>query len=190
MENRRPGEITSLLLAWRNGEQEALQSLMPLVYNELRHIAKQQFQRYGLNGDFQPTALVHEAYLKLIDQTKVQWQDRTHFYAIVAKTFRQILIMDYRNRSAKKRGGNISRYLLLDDIDVSTSIDTVDLLALNEALEKLAILDERQARIVELRYFGGLSNKEIMEVEGVSQATVERELQSARAWLYTQLTYS
>jgi RNA polymerase sigma factor (TIGR02999 family) len=180
MEIHSPGDVTQLLLDWRNGDKEALNKLMPLVYDELRQIAKRKLQQRGLGGQHQPTTLVHEAYIRLVDQTRVEWQN------LAANTIRRILIDDYRRRIADKRGGNL-RALSLNDDDAALKTESLDLLALNEAIEKLSMLDAQQARITEMRFFGGMAINEISEVLSISVATVKRELRAAKAWLRLQL---
>jgi RNA polymerase sigma-70 factor, ECF subfamily len=188
MEKSTPGNVTQLLLDWRKGDKNALNQLMPLVYDELRRIAEYKFQQYGSGGALQPTALVHEVYLKLIDETKVEWQNRAHFYAIAANTIRRILVEDYRKRIAKKRGGKEVAYISISGVDKTSNTKPIDLLELSEALEKLELLDEQQAKIIELRFFSGLNNDEIAEILGISRATVEREWRLAKSWLYGQLS--
>lgn len=182
-----PGDITQLLIAWSNGDRDALNKLTPLVYDELRRIARNKLRQHGADGLLQPTVLVHEAYIKLVDETRVQWRNRAHFYAIAANTIRRILVDEYRKRLAEKRGGR-TRVVSLEDGDGISPAQNVDLLALNEALEKLSKLGPRQAEIIEMRFFGGLANNEIAEALKISLATVEREIRTAKAWLYSQLS--
>lgn len=186
MEIQSSGDVTQLLLDWRNGDQEAFSKLLPLVYDELRRIARRKLQRYGPSGQLQPTALVHEAYIKLVDEKQVEWRNRAHFYAIAADTIRRILVDDYRRRAANKRGGDAS-FVSLDEDDATSDAQSVDLLALNEALEQLAALDGRQSAIIEMKFFGGMTNDEIAEALNISDKTVEREWRAAKAWLHTQL---
>lgn len=181
-----PGDVTQLLLDWRKGDKAALDQLMPLVYDELRRIARRHFQQLGVGGALQPTALIHEAYIKLVDQSRVQWQNRAHFYAIAANTIRRILIDDYRRRVADKRGGDAS-FITLNEGERGATSQSVDLLALDEALERLATLDLRQVQIIEMRFFGAMTNDEIAEALQVSRTTVEREWRAAKAWLRAQL---
>ncbi|MGH9427712.1 MAG: sigma-70 family RNA polymerase sigma factor [Terriglobia bacterium] len=176
------GDITHLLLAWSGGDREAFNKLASLVYPELKRIARSKLRQHGADGLLQPTVLVHEAYLKLVDQACVQWRNRAHFYAIAANTIRRILIDDYRQRIADKRGGGAS-LMSLDENDAIAHTPSIDLLALNEAFDKLVTLDHRQAEIIEMRFFGGMTHGEIAEVSGISKATVERELRAAKAWL-------
>lgn len=187
MASSEPGDITQLLIAWSNGDREALDKLTLLVYDELRHIARSKLRQHGSDGLLQPTVLVHEAYIKLVDETRVQWRNRGHFYAIAANTIRRILVDDYRKRLAEKRGGGAS-FVSLEDGDGISPAQNVDLFALNEALERLSALGPRQAEIIEMRFFGGLANDEIAEVLKISLATVEREARAAKAWLHAQLS--
>jgi RNA polymerase sigma factor (TIGR02999 family) len=180
------GDITQLLIAWSNGDRDALNRLTPLVYDELRRIARSRLRQYGSDGLLQPTELVHEAYIKLIGENRIEWRNRAHFYAIAANTMRRILVNDLRKRTADKRGGDAT-LVSLDEGDAVSDTASVDLFVLSEAIEKLATLDERQARIIEMRFFGGMNHEEIAEAVGVSVATVKREWRAARAWLQSQL---
>ena len=181
------GEVTRLLIAWNAGDRDAVEKLMPLVYAELRHIAERQFRRERAGHTLQPTAVVHEAYFRLIDQTRVTWKNRGHFFAIAAQAMRRILIDHARAREADKRGGREERVTLDLGIASPEPADDVDLLALDEALVRLKALDEPQARIVELRFFGGLSIEETAEAMESSPSSVKREFRSARAWLFREL---
>lgn len=187
MKPHSPGDVTQLLLDWSNGDREAFNKLIPLVYNELRRIAKRKSQELGRGGFLQPTALVHEAYIRLIDQTRVQWKNRAHFYAVAANTIRRILVDDYRRRGADKRGGKQGPPVPISEADVRSQTQELDFVALSEALDNLETLDQRQVRIIELRFFVGLNNSEIANVLGVSGSTVEREWRSAKAWLHSHL---
>ena len=180
------GEITELLIAWGDGDQDALDKLTPLVYNELRRIARSKLRQHGADGLLQPTVLVHEAYIRLVDQKRLQWRNRAHFYAIAANTMRRILVDDLRRRTADKRGGDAT-LVSLDEGDAVSDPRAMDLLALDEALERLATLDERHAKLIELRFFGGMNNDEIAAALGIAVATVKREWRAARAWLHSQL---
>lgn len=182
-----PGEVTRLLLAWNAGDPAAVERLMPLVYAELREIAERQFRRERVGHTLQPTAVVHEAYFRLVDQTRVTWKNRGHFLAIAAQAMRRILIDHARARAAAKRGGRENHVTLDVGIASVEPGDDVDLLALDEALVRLKELDEPQARIVELRFFGGLSIEETAEVMETSASSVKREFRSARAWLFHEL---
>jgi RNA polymerase sigma factor (TIGR02999 family) len=182
-----PEEITQLLIAWNQGDQRARDELMPLIYNELRRLARGYLRRERPDHTLQPTALVHEAFLRLIDQRRVNWQNRAHFFGAAARLMRQILINHAEARRAAKRGGEAER-VSLHDVDRFTVEPEVDLVALNEALEGLEQIDPSQCRIVEMRYFSGLTIEEIAEVVGVSPATVKREWSTARAWLRRELS--
>jgi RNA polymerase sigma-70 factor (ECF subfamily) len=152
MSSHPPGEVTQLLLDWNNGDREALNKLMPLVYDELRRIAKRKFQELGQGGLLQPTALVHEAYIKLIDQTRVQWRNRAHFYAVAANTIRRILVDDYRRRGAEKRGGRHGVAVPFSGADGRSTAQEIDFIVLNQALDDLEAVDEQHVRIIELRF--------------------------------------
>ena len=180
-------DVTELLLAWSRGDRQALDRLVPLVYSELKRRAGAQLARERGSHTLQPTALVHEAFLRLVDQRSAHWNDRAQFFGVAAQVMRRILVDHARARGAAKRGGDAVRISLDDAGDASTSPET-DILLLNQALERLARLDERQARVVELRYFGGLTVEEVAAVLEVSQITVKRDWAMARAWLYRELT--
>ncbi len=178
--------VTRLLVQWKDGDREALEELTPIVYSELRRLARHYMS--GERGDhlLQTTALVHEAYLKLVG-LDVKWQGRVHFFAIAARLMRRVLVDYARERNAEKRGGGVV-VLALDEARVAGAGGArPDVLALDAALEKLAALDERQSRAVELRFFGGLTLEETAEVLGVSRATAARDLQVAKAWLGREL---
>ncbi len=183
----RQGEVTGLLLAWNGGDRGAVERLMPLVYSELREIAERQFRRERKGHTLQPTAVVHEAYFRLVDQTRVTWKNRSHFLAIASQAMRRILIDHARGRDAEKRGGHAERVTL--DLEVASPEPgpEVDILALDQALERLKELDGAQAQIVELRFFGGLTIEETAEVMEVSPSSIKRDFRSARAWLYREL---
>jgi RNA polymerase sigma factor (TIGR02999 family) len=196
--NKSPaGEITQLLLRWRTGDRAALDSLLPLVYQELRAMALRHLQRERSAHTLQRTALVHEAFLKLVDHAHVDWQGRAQFFAIASQAMRRILVDHARRRSANKRGIRAEHIdvdqLLLAEDDDGVRIDgahleiQVDFEAIDEALRRLEILDAEYGRLVELRFFGGLSIDETAEVVGVSSATVKREWALARAWLQREL---
>lgn len=182
-----PEGITQLLIDWGKGDQAALERLMPLVYSELRRLASNYLRRERAEHTLQPTALVNEAYLKLVDQRNAKWQNRAHFFGISAQLMRRILVDHARQRQAAKRGGSEQQRLSITSIEALAKQPTVDLLALNEALDELAKMDPQQSKIVELKFFGGLSIEETAEVIGVSHATVERDWKMARAWLRRQL---
>lgn len=179
--------VTQLLQDWSKGNQQALEELLPLIYNELRHLAHNFLYRERPGHTLQTTALVHEAYLKLIDQKDARWQNRSHFFAIAAQAMRRILIDSARRNAAIKRGGPQEKLSLDEAPDISLEPNT-RLLALDEALNALAEIDPEQSRIVELRYFGGLTIEETAEVMKTSPATVKREWAMARAWLHQALT--
>jgi len=180
-------QVTRLLADWRNGDQTALDRLLPLVYEELHRIAARYMRGERREHTMQTTALVNEAYMRLADYKRMQWQDRAHFFAVAAQAMRRILIDFARARRNRKRGGDAERVSLAEDI-VPTPDNSTDLLALNEALEQLETMNARQARVVELRYFGGLDEKEVGHVLGIAPRTVRADWQLARAWLYKTLT--
>ena len=182
-----PGEVTRLLLAWNAGDKAALERLMPLVYAELRQLAERHFRKERRGHTLQPTAVVHEAYFKLVDQTRVTWKNRGHFLAIASQAMRRILIDHARGRDAEKRGGEVEKVTLDVSIASPEPSREVDILALDEALERLKALDGSQAQIVELRFFGGLTIEETAEVMDVSPSSVKRDFRSARAWLFREL---
>jgi RNA polymerase sigma factor (TIGR02999 family) len=182
-----PEGITQLLIDWGKGDQAALEKLMPLVYSELRRLATNYLRRERTGHTLQPTALVNEAYLKLVGQKNAKWQNRAQFFAISAQLMRRILVDHARRRQASKRGGSELRRLSITAAEELVKDPAIDLLALNEALDDLAKMDPQQSRIVELKFFGGLSIEETAEVLGIGHATVEREWKSARAWLRRQL---
>jgi RNA polymerase sigma factor (TIGR02999 family) len=180
-----PGGVTQLLQSWGRGDQSALDELTPILYRELRRQAAGYLRRERRDHTLQPTALVHEAYLRLIDQTHVHSQNRGQFFAIAANLMRQILVNHAeRHRAAKRGGGN---KVTLGDAMALIQQPQVDMLALHQALEKLATVDPRQGRIVELRFFGGLTEDEIAEVLGVAPITVKREWRMAKAMLHSEL---
>jgi len=181
--------VTRLLIEWGDGNQQALEALVPLIYKELRNLAHNFLYRERPGHTLQTTALVHEAYLKLIDQNDARWQNRAHFFAIAAQAMRRILIDSARKHAAAKRGGPQAELSLDEVADIALEPDS-NLLKLDEALNELAKIDPRQSRIVELRYFGGLTIEETAEVTSVSPATVKREWMMARAWLHQEITES
>ena len=180
------GEVTQLLQQLSGGDRDAADRLMPIVYEEFRALATSYMSREGFDHTFQPTALVNEVYLKLIDQKKTTWKSKSHFFAIGAKAMRRILVDHARAAKREKRGGAAQRVELHDDIALSPGRDE-DVLAVHDALEKLAKLDPRQAKIVELRFFGGLTVDEVAEVLEVSKRTVESDWTMVRAWLRKEL---
>jgi RNA polymerase sigma-70 factor (ECF subfamily) len=181
-----PDNVTELLRAHRAGDAEALERLVALVYGELRRQAARYLRRERQNHTLQPTALVHEAYLRLADQRDVEWQNRAHFFAISAQIMRRILVDHARGRGRGKRGGGLAPVLLDDALAIAEARD-LDLVALDDALSALARLDERQSRIVEMRFFAGLEVEEVAEALGVSPTTVKRDWSLARAWLRREL---
>src|SRR5262245_58420299 len=180
-------DVTDLLIDWSNGDQEALNKLLPLVYDELRRLASRYLRRERPGHTLQTTALVHEAYLKLVDQRNANWQNRVQFFAAAAQVMRHILVDYARNRRAIKRGGDYFR-LSLDEAALSANEKDADLLVLNEALNRLALMDQQQSRVVELRIFGGLTVEETAAALGVSPRTVKREWSTARAWLHREMS--
>ncbi|MEO1129421.1 MAG: sigma-70 family RNA polymerase sigma factor [Planctomycetota bacterium] len=180
-------EITRLLGQASAGDQQAAGDLMPLVYDELRSLADAYLRQERSDHTLQPTALVHEAYLRLVDQTRVEWQDRTHFFAIAATSMRRILINHARDRNRLKRGGG-ARRITLGELSSNAPMTDEALLELDEALSRLAALDARKASVVEHRYFAGLSIDQTAELLGTSPATVKRDWEFARAWLLQELT--
>jgi len=185
-----PGEVTRLLLAWNAGDKAALERLMPLVYAELRQLAERHFRKERPGHTLQPTAIVHEVYFRLIDQTRVTWKNRGHFLAIASQAMRRILIDHARGRGAEKRGGQAERVTLDPAIASPEPAREVDVLALDEALERLKVLDAAQAQVVELRFFGGLTIEEAADVMAISPSSAKRDFRSAKAWLYRELELS
>lgn len=184
---RKAFEITQMLREWSDGDARALDNLLPLVYEELHRQAARYLRRERRDHTLQATALIHEAYLKLIDQRDVQWASRTHFYAIAAQAMRRILVDYARTKHRDKRGGDALKLSLSEATAVAVKEKSVDLIALDEALDKLATRDAQQARIVELRYFSGLSLEETAEAMHISRATVARDWTMAKAWLLREL---
>jgi RNA polymerase sigma factor (TIGR02999 family) len=179
-------QITQLLLDWSGGDRTALDRLMPLVYQELRRLAKSYMRRQNPGHTLQTTALVNEAYLRLIDSSRVNWQNRTHFFAIAAQLMRRILVDSARRRNSLKRGG-VLREVSFEEVFAVPSEEKTDIIALDEALNILAQLNQRQSQIVEMRYFGGLSEEEIAAALDISVRTVRRDWSVARAWLYRRI---
>jgi RNA polymerase sigma factor (TIGR02999 family) len=183
-----PASITGLLLSWQAGDQAALDVLVPIVHGELRRLAHRYMKRENPGHVLQTTALVNEAYLRLIDAGRVQWRDRVHFFAICARLMRQILVHYARTRDAKKRGGAI-RHVSLDEAVVVAPEHDPDLVRLDDALAALEAFDARKAKVVELRFFAGLTLDETAEVLNVSADTVGRDWDLAKAWLYRQMVH-
>ena len=179
-------DITQLLNDYKGGKKDALDELFPLVYDELRKLAASRMRNERGDHTLQPTALVHEAYLRLIEQHSSDWQNRAHFFGLAAEMMRRILVNHAVSHNAEKRFGNQTR-LALDEIVDFTKGSDINLISLDEALTTLAEFDPKQAKIVELKFFGGLTNEEIAEVTGVSDSTVKREWRIAKAWLHEQL---
>ncbi len=179
-------DVTQLLRNWQGGDQAARDQLLGIVYDELRRQAARYLRRERPDHTLQPTALVHEAYLQLIDQSRVSWENRAHFFGAAARLMRRVLVDHARAHQAEKRGSGEEKLALDEAIAVPENKD-LDILALNDALEELARLDEQQSRIVELRYFGGLSIEETATITGVSPATVKREWAMAKVWLHNQI---
>ena len=180
-----PGDVTRLLLAWQGGDQAALEKLIPLVYDGMHRIAERHIRHERPGHTLQPTAIVHETYLKLIGQHAGHWQNRVHFFAVAAKLMRQILVDHARRRAAQKRGGGeaLSRIETMG----MTAPREVDVIAVDDALEKLALLDREQAQVVELRFFAGLTVEEAADALDISPATVHRKWVGAKAWLHREL---
>jgi RNA polymerase sigma-70 factor (ECF subfamily) len=178
-----PQEITQLLLHWSQGDKAALDQLVPLVYPELRRLAKRHMAREDPAHTLQTSALINEAYLKLVDQQNVTWQNRAHFFAVAAQVMRHILVDHARTRNYAKRGGGAPK-LPLDEAVALTDQRAAELVALDDALKDLARLDPRRSQIIELRFFGGLSLEETAEVIEISPSTVQREWRAAKAWLH------
>ncbi len=182
-------DVTQLLSKWSSGDQAALDQLLPMVYGELHRLAAAYLRRERSNHTLQSTALVHEAFMRMVHQQDVQWKNRAHFFAICAQMIRRILVDYARSQHAEKRGSGAVKLALDEAMAVPQTPSTdVDLLGLNDALDRLAEMDERQSRIVELRFFAGLSIDETAEVMHLSPASIKREWQTARAWLFREMT--
>lgn len=181
------GNVTQLLMEWRNGDRQALDALIPIVYDELRAIARRYMNRERSGHTLQTAALINEAYLRLVDKQDIAWQNRTHFFAISARIMRNLLVDYARARQMEKRGGGAVQVSLNEAIAGNEPEMTVDMLSLDEALTRLAEFDERKARIVELRFFGGLSADETAEALDLSEITIKREWLKAKAWLFREL---
>ena len=180
-------DVTGLLLSWRQGDAAALDRLVPLVYDELRRVARRHLRREQPGHALQATALVHEVYLRLVDVDQLTLKNRTHFFAVAAKLMRQILVDHARRQHADKRGGGATM-MSLDDVSPAAQSTSVDVLALDQALAALASIDARQSHVVELRFFAGFNIDEAAEALGMSPATVEREWALAKAWLFRRLS--
>jgi RNA polymerase sigma-70 factor, ECF subfamily len=179
--------VTQLLIGYSKGDQSALNEMLPLVYNELKRLASYYLNREREGHTLQTTALVHEAYLRLVDQQQVDWKNRSQFLGLAAEMMRRILLNHARDRNVQKRGGDAKR-VSLSLVGEGAGQPDVDLIALDQALTQLSELDQRKGRIVELKFFGGMTTEETAEVLGISTATVEREWTHARAWLYREIT--
>ena len=190
MDSAQPNQVTRLLINWQSGDKAALDDLMPLVYHELRKLASGYLKSERRDHTLQPTALIHEAYLRMVDQDLPEWQNRAHFYGVAARLMRQILVDHARSRGASKRGGEQPRVSLDDAPPVFTHEDATSLLMLDEALTKLAALDERKSRVVEMRAFGGMSVEDTACALGVSEPTVKRDMRLAQAWLRREMDLS
>lgn len=184
--NSDAGAATLLLLAWGAGQRQALDEMLPLVYDELHRLARRYMEKERAGHTLQPTALVHETYLRLINQREVDWRNRAHFLGVAATVMRRILVNHARDRMAAKRGGEHQR-VSLSLANEAASPGEIDLIELEDALEELASHDARKARVVELKFYGGLTTREIAAVVEISDATVEREWAFARAWLFDHL---
>lgn len=174
--------VTQLLHRWKGGDANALDALMPIVYSELRRMARRQMARERSDHTLQHTALVHEAYLSLVEMN-VGWNDRSHFFAVAARAMRRILVDHARSRKRDKRGGDLARVELEQEPEVLVASSSLDLEVLDDALERLRAVDPRKSEILEMRYFGGLTQQELAEVLGVSLATINRDLSAAKEWL-------
>lgn len=187
MSNLSTKEVTGLLVAWNAGDDSALEKLIPLVYAELHKQAKRYLKRERQDHTLQTTALVNEAYLRLVDSSKVRWQNRAHFFAVAAQLMRRILVDFARSRNYQKRGGGTYR-ISLEHVEAISPEKSEDLVALDEALHSLAMIDERKSKVVELRFFGGLSVEETAEVLKVSPDTVMRDWRMAKVWLLKEMS--
>jgi RNA polymerase sigma factor (TIGR02999 family) len=185
-EGSSPSHVTDLLVAWSGGDQQALEKLMPLVHGELRRLARKQMAGEREGHTLQTTALINEAYLRLIDLTRVRWQDRAHFLAISARLMRRILVDHARTRQYAKRGGGAAKVSFDEALEVSSDARP-DLVALDDALQALAAVDSRKSQVVEMRFFGGLSVEETAQALGVSPETVMRDWRLAKVWLLREL---
>lgn len=187
MNREKTADITQMLIELSDGNQNVVDEILPLLYSELRKLAGSYMRRERENHTLQPTALVHEAYMKLIDQKRVKWQNRSHFFGVAAQVMRRILTDHARKHKAEKRGGEAENASLEEDFTIVEGDVTAEVLALDEALNRLAEIDSMKAKIVELRYFGGLSVEETAAVLDVSEITVKRHWRMAKAWLYGQI---
>ncbi len=184
--NESTHDVTRLLQAWRRGDSAALDKLVPLVYEELHRLAHCYMAREWANNTLQTTALIHEAYLRLVEANEIEWRNRVHFFAISANVMRRVLVEFARSRGSQKRGGGV-RKISLEETAILAAEPDEDLLALDTALTALAAIDPRKAKVVELRFFGGFAEQEIAEALGISSDTVLRDWKSAKLWLYRDL---
>jgi RNA polymerase sigma factor (TIGR02999 family) len=182
-----PQNVTELLTEWGNGDKEALDRILPIVYDELRKQAARYLRRERAGHTLQTTALIHEAYIRLVDQKNVRWQNRAHFFGISAQLMRRILVDHARTKGRVKRGGSDIR-VSLDDVNLIAKEKDLDILAVDEALDRLAKIDEQQSKIVELRFFSGLTVEETAEVLKISPATIKRDWSMAKAWLHREIS--
>jgi RNA polymerase sigma factor (TIGR02999 family) len=182
------GEVTGLLVRFREGDREAEAQLIPLVYNELRRLASRYLKRERGAHTLEPTALVHEAFLRLTNENQPEWQDRAHFFGVAARLMRQILVDHARRHHSLKRGGDCQQSTMTEELAVYSPQKSAELLALDEALQRLASQDERQCRVVEMKFFAGLNIEQIAAVLDVSTRTVKRDWTMARAWLHQEMT--
>ena len=180
-------QVTQLLIDWSKGNEQALETLMPLVYAELRQMAKRYMRKQPSGHTFQTTELIHEAYLKLAGNEDKEWKNRTHFFGVASQAMRHILVDHARTKTTDKRGGNPAR-VVLDETAAVTPARANEIIALNDALVELETLDERKSRVVELKFFGGLSQQQIAEVLGVSRETIKRDWRFSRTWLLRELS--
>lgn len=187
MADRVPDDVTRLLLEWRNGDSSALDRLIPLVYDELRRLARRCLRGERKEQTLQTTALVHEVYLRLIGSSRVQWNDRAHFFALATQLMRRVLVDEARRRNMQKRGGGEVR-VALEDADAVAPARPLDLVALDDALERLAVVAPRKAKVVEMRYFGGMTIEETAAVLDISTDIVKREWRTAKLWLARALS--
>lgn len=187
MGGERKNQVTQILHDWSGGDREAPERLMPLVYDEMRRIARSFISRERQGHTLQPTALVNEAYLRLVEQNSVTWQSRAHFYSVAASMMRRVLVDHARTHATEKRGGG-AVHLSIEDVQVSVEERAANFVALDEALERLSKFNERGRKIVEMRFYAGMSEEEIAEVLGVSTRTVLRDWKAARVWLFRELS--
>jgi RNA polymerase sigma factor (TIGR02999 family) len=183
MTTDQPSDVTRLLLAWNKGDRSALDHLIPIVYDELRRLARRQLRSEDAGHSLQPTLLANEVYIRLIDQKRVNWQNRAHFFGAAAQIIRRVLVEHARARGRLKRGGDALKVTLYDEVSATVAVQ-LDLVALDDALTQLAKLDPQQERVIELRFFAGLSIEETSEALNISPATVKRDWATGRAWLY------